>query len=198
MRVLGFPTAAFMLLNAAAFGASQPRASLTVDDAVAEMVRTLRVHGARKKYFNEVQGYNSRLDTLQAAILAVKLPHIDEANEGRRRVAQRYNAGLAGIPGVQTPVEAPYTRHVYHQYTIRVPNGKRDALRDYLKEKEVGTEIYYPLPIHQQGFYMEMFGKQSFSEAEKAAGEVLSLPVHPSLTQADLDFVAARINEFMA
>ncbi len=97
-----------------------------------------------------------------------------------------------------TPYVPKECEHIYHQYTIRVPEGKRDALREYLKENEIGSEIYYPLPINQQGFYEEMFGKLSFPEAEKAAEEVLSIPVHPSLSQADLDFVVAKINEFMA
>jgi len=164
---------------------------VTNDDAVAEMVRTLRVHGARKKYFNEVQGYNSRLDTLQAAILAVKLPHIDEANEGRRRVAKRYNEGLAGVAGVQTPVEAPYTKHVYHQYTIRVKNGRRDEVQAKLKEAGVQTFVYYPVPLHRLPLYDLPEG--SFPKAEQAASEALSLPIWPKLDEATQDRVIAAI-----
>jgi dTDP-4-amino-4,6-dideoxygalactose transaminase len=164
---------------------------VTNDDAVAEMVRTLRVHGARKKYFNEVQGYNSRLDTLQAAILAVKLPHIDEANEGRRRVAKRYNEGLAGVAGVQTPVEAPYTKHVYHQYTIRVKNGRRDEVQAKLKDAGVQTFVYYPVPLHRLPLYDLPEG--SFPKAEQAASEALSLPIWPKLDESTQDRVIAAI-----
>lgn len=167
----------------------------TDDDAVAEEARVLRNHGMRRRYYHDELGYNLRMTDVHAAIGLAQLQKLDKFNAKRRENAAYYDAHLKGVV---TPFVPKECEHIYHQYTIRVPNSKRDALRDYLKEKEIGTEIYYPLPIHQQGFYMEMFGKQSFPVSEAAAGEVLSLPVHPSLSQADLDFVAARINEFMA
>ncbi|MEW6651406.1 MAG: DegT/DnrJ/EryC1/StrS family aminotransferase [Chloroflexota bacterium] len=167
----------------------------TNDDAIAEEARVLRNHGMRRRYYHDELGYNLRMTDVHAAIGHAQLLKLDKFNAKRRENATYYDAHLKGVTTPYVPKEC---EHIYHQYTIRVPDGKRDGLREYLKGKEIGTEIYYPLPIHQQGFYEEMFGKLSFPVAEKAAGEVLSLPVHPSLSQADLDFVAASINEFMA
>ena len=152
----------------------------TDDDEVADQARMLRVHGARKKYFNEVIGYNSRLDELQAAVLRVKLPHLDGWNEGRRAAAVRYQAMLAGITGVVPPSEAEYGRHVYHQYTIRVVDGKRDAVQAKLAEAGIGTMIYYPVPTHRLPAYAGQY--ESLPVAEAAAGEVISLPLWPEIT----------------
>jgi len=166
----------------------------TNDDAIAEEARVLRNHGMRRRYYHDELGYNLRMTDVHAAIGHAQLLKLEKFNAKRRENAAYYDAHLKGVTTPYVPSEC---EHIYHQYTIRVPDGKRDGLREYLKEKQIGTEIYYPLPIHQQGFYEEMFGKLSFPAAEKAAEEVLSLPVHPSLSQADLDFVAASINEFM-
>jgi dTDP-4-amino-4,6-dideoxygalactose transaminase len=124
---------------------------VTNDAALAEKVDILRRQGGKKKYHAEVLGFNSRLDSLQAAILGVKLKHLDDWNEARRRVAQRYNELLASLP-VTTPYESPDAYHVYHQYTIRAP--QRDALAAYLKERGIGTMIYYPVPLHLQELYV--------------------------------------------
>ena len=160
----------------------------------AEMVRKLRVHGSKPKYFHGIVGYNSRLDTLQAAALAVKLKHLASWTEGRRKKAARYNQLLTGVP-VEVPLEPGYNYHIYHQYTLAVP--KRDELRKFLTELEVGTEIYYPLPLHQQECYLSLgYKKGSLPAAEKRAGEVLSLPIFPELTDVEQDFVAASIKEF--
>lgn len=151
----------------------------TNDDEIAERARMLRVHGARKKYYNEVLGYNSRLDEIQAAILRVKLPHIDEWNEGRRRAAQRYNELLKDLPGIITPYEPPYAKHVYHQYTIRISNGKRDQIKEHLATQGIGTMVYYPVPLHRLPVYAT--NTCSFPEAERAARQVLSLPIWPEI-----------------
>lgn len=164
----------------------------TDDEEVAEQARMLRVHGSRKKYYNEIIGYNSRLDELQAAILRVKLPHLDEWNEERRVAAARYEALLAGMPGVMAPSEEPYGRHVYHQYTIRVLGGKRDAVQAKLAEAGIGTMIYYPVPIHCLPAYAGQCG--SLPVAEEAAGEVLSLPLWPEIAEED----QARVVEALA
>jgi len=132
---------------------------------------------------------------VHAAIGNAQLAKLSMHNQKRRENAEFYSSHLKGVTVPSVP--EGYT-HVFHQYTIRVPDGKRDVLREYLKENEIGSEIYYPLPIHKQGFYIDMFGEKSFPEAEFAASEVLSLPVHPSLTQADLEKVAGTINSFMA
>jgi dTDP-4-amino-4,6-dideoxygalactose transaminase len=154
---------------------------VTNDDALADTVRMLRVHGARKKYYNEVVGVNSRLDEIQAGILRVKLPHIDEWNEGRRRAAMRYNQLLADLPGITPPFDAEYGRHVYHQYTIRLSGYDRDAVMARLNELGVGTMVYYPVPLHKLPVYKEM--NLTLPMAEEAAANVFSLPMWPKITE---------------
>lgn len=152
----------------------------TNDDALADSARMLRVHGSRKKYYNEVVGYNSRLDTLQAAILRVKLPHIDEWNQGRRQVAQRYDELLKNISGIVTPGETPCADHVYHQYTVRILEGRRDILQQHFAEAGISTMIYYPVSVHQLPIYANQGCK--LPHAESASGEVLSLPIWPEMS----------------
>jgi len=167
---------------------------ITSSEEVAGQLDVLRRHGGRKKYYHERVGYNSRLDEIQAAILRVKLRYLDEWTTARRQVAARYGELLAGLP-VTTPYEAPGRRHVYHQYTIRAP--RRDELQAFLKQQGIGTMIYYPLPLHLQGLYTGMgLGEGSFPEAEKAAREVLSLPIYPELTEVQIQEVAAAIAAF--
>ena len=166
----------------------------TDDDAIAEECRVLRNHGMRRRYYHDELGYNLRMTDVHAAIGQAQLGKLARFNQARGENAAYYDTHLRGVT---IPFVSPNCEHIYHQYTIRVPHGKRDALREFLKENEIGTEIYYPLPIHQQGFYVEMFGQMTFPVAEQAAEEVLSIPVHPSLSQADLETVVAKINEFM-
>jgi dTDP-4-amino-4,6-dideoxygalactose transaminase len=155
---------------------------VTNDAALAEKVDALRRQGGKKKYHAEVLGFNSRLDSLQAAILRVKLKYLDGWNEARRQVAQRYNELLAGCLPVTTPYESPYAYHVYHQYTIRAL--QRDALAAYLKERGVGTMIYYPVPLHLQELYASLgYGEGSLPASETASLEVLSLPMYPELAE---------------
>lgn len=149
----------------------------TNDDAVAELARMLRAHGSKKKYHNELLGYNSRLDSLQAAILRVKLPHIDAWNEQRREVAQRYNALLADLPGVITPEITD--GHVFHQYTIRL-SAKRDEVQAGLERQGVSTMVYYPIPQDRLPVYNGQYPANPVSD--KLASEVLSLPIWPSLS----------------
>lgn len=145
------------------------------DDEIAEAARMLRVHGAKKKYYNEMIGYNSRLDEIQAAILRVKLPHIDKWNEARRQAAARYNELLKVVPDMVTPYEASYGKHVYHQYTIRVPGGKRDKVKQILEEQIIVSMVYYPVPVHKSPVYINL--GCCLSEAEQSSAEVLSLPI---------------------
>jgi dTDP-4-amino-4,6-dideoxygalactose transaminase len=152
---------------------------VTNNDEIAETVRMLRVHGARKKYYNERVGVNSRLDELQAAILRVKLRYLDEWNARRRATAAYYNQLLSEVPGITIPYEAPYAYHVYHQYTIRVHNGQRDRLQMLLKEAGIDTFVYYPVPLHRLPVY-EHRG-DCLPEAERASREVLSLPMGPMI-----------------
>jgi dTDP-4-amino-4,6-dideoxygalactose transaminase len=154
----------------------------------------LRRHGGRVKYYHERVGYNSRLDEIQAAVLRVKLRHLEDWTAARRRVAARYNELLAGLP-VTTPQERPHMRHVYHQYTIRAP--RRDALKAFLQDQGISTMIYYPLPLHLQEMYAGLGqGEGSFPEAERAAQEVLSLPIYPELTESQIVQVTNAIGRF--
>lgn len=170
---------------------------LSTDDAeLAGKVKMLSVHGARKKYFNEEVGYNSRLDTIQAAILKVKLKYIDQATEGRRRVAKMYKEALSGIPGIVTPTEKDYAYHSYHQYTLRVLNGKRDELQSKLNDLGVQTMIYYPIPQHKLKVYEHL--NLSFPLAEQAASESLSIPIWPEMSGETVLKVAAAIKKTLA
>jgi dTDP-4-amino-4,6-dideoxygalactose transaminase len=177
----------------------------TSDEGVAGRLQMLRTHGMRRRYYHEEMGWNSRMDTIQAAMLLVKLRFIDEWNDRRRHLARDYQrlfeqAGLAEpgpYPdrGVVPPKTHPKATHVFHQYTIRV--RRRDALKAYLALSGVGSEVYYPLPLHLQPALESLgYGEGSFPESERAAHEVLSLPIFPQLTFAEQEVVVARIADF--
>jgi dTDP-4-amino-4,6-dideoxygalactose transaminase len=168
--------------------------AVTSDGELAARLDILRRQGGRVKYYHERLGYNSRLDELQAAILRVKLRHLPLWTAQRRRAAARYNELLAGL-AIVTPYEAPGMSHVYHQYTIRAP--RRDDLRAFLKDRGIGTMIYYPLPLHLQDIYAHLaLGQGTFPHAERAAKEVLSLPMYPELTDEQIGEVAEAIGRF--
>jgi dTDP-4-amino-4,6-dideoxygalactose transaminase len=161
---------------------------VTSDPEPADAVRMLRVHGCRKKYEHETIGVNSRLDALQAAVLLAKLPHLDKWNEQRRRNAAYYDDKLAGLEGVQTPFIAPGNLSVYHVYTVRVPN--RDKVIERLNNDGIGTAVHYPLPLpYQQCFEYLGYSEGDLPNCEKAAKEVLSIPIYPELTQEQMDEV---------
>jgi dTDP-4-amino-4,6-dideoxygalactose transaminase len=166
----------------------------TDDDRLAGEVRALRAHGARRKYFNETVGYNSRLDALQAAFLRVKLPRLEEWNAARRQAAARYGRLLDGARGIVLPAERAGTRHVFHQFTIRVTGGRREALRAHLAARGIATMVYYPMPIHQSPVYAA--ARVSCPEAELASSEVLSLPLWPRIGEDVQGRVAAEIRAF--
>jgi len=168
------------------------------DDGLAEALGMLRVHGSRVRYLHEAVGINSRLDALQAAVLHVKLRYLDQWTEGRRRNAARYQQLFTEaqlLDRVLLPVTIPGNFHVYNQYTVRV--RQRDDLRNFLKEKGVGTEVYYPLPMHLQNCYRDLgYHKGSFPVSERAAEEVLSLPIYAELTEEQQAYVVQMIGEF--
>lgn len=166
---------------------------ITNNDSIADKTRMLRVHGARKKYFNEVVGCNSRLDEIQAAILRVKMRYVDQWNEARRQAAQRYNHLLQAVPEITAPAAMPFATHVYHQYTIRVPNGQRDAVQIGLKEHGIDTMVYYPVPLHKLPLYLPL--NLTILEAERAAAEAISLPMGPYLSPEDQQTVVAALRE---
>jgi len=183
---------------------------VTSDENLANKIRMLRAHGEKSKYIHSFVGYNSRLDALQAVVLRVKLKHLDEWSKKREENAQYYNKrlieeGLASKEGDEGdnkyPLVLPWAikqrKHIYHQYTIRVKKGLRDALQNFLKENEIGTAIYYPLPLHlQQCFQYLGYKRGDFPVAEKISEEVLSLPVYPELTRKMQDYVVDKIKEF--
>lgn len=195
-RAGSFGTGAFSLYPTKNMTSAEGGMITTNDDKIAEKCKVIRNHGMRRRYYHDELGYNFRMTDVHAAIGNAQLAKLESFNNQRRENAAFYDGHLEGVT---TPFVPHGYKHVFHQYTIRIPNGRRDALRDYLKEKEIGSEIYYPMPIHQQSFYIERFGGAlTLPAAEAAAREVLSIPVHPHLSQEDLRTVAAAINEFMA
>ena len=168
------------------------------DDALAERVRMIANHGQRVKYHHDVIGCNSRLDTLQAAILNVKLKYLDRYTEARQQAAARYDELLKDVAGIILPKRTENSTHVFHQYTIRVLNHRRDALKAYLAEQGIPSMIYYPVPLHlQKAYIQEGKGIGTFPVAERLSEEVLSLPMHTELTLEMQEFIAERIRCFV-
>lgn len=173
-------------------------ALLTRDPARAALLRQLANHGQSQKYHHQHVGLNSRLDTLQAAVLRVKLHHLPAAAAARQAVAARYDAALAAVPGLAIPARDPRSSHVFHQYTLTLAEaGRRDELRHFLKRCGVPTMIYYPLPAHAQPAY-EFLGYQAgqFPVAERLCQSVLSLPIHPLLPGEHVEYIAACLHTF--
>ena len=171
-------------------------ALFTRDAARADLLRQLANHGQSQKYHHQRIGLNSRLDTLQAALLRVKLRHLPAAQAARQAIAARYDAALAGLPGLQVPARDPRSSHVFHQYTITVAApGQRDALQAHLKTQGIPSAIYYPLPMHRQPAYVYLgYVPGQFPVAERLGQQVLSLPVHPGLTPAQVAYIVAAIS----
>jgi dTDP-4-amino-4,6-dideoxygalactose transaminase len=167
---------------------------VTNDDALATRCRLLREYGWAERYVSHISGFNSRLDELQAAILRVKLPALDADNQKRRDIAARYDAELRGLP-IELPARRPETEHVFHLYVLRAQN--RDRLQEHLKAAGVGALIHYPVPIHLQKAYLgKVRGGESLPETERAAREVLSLPMYPELSEAEVGSVIQALRSF--
>ena len=168
---------------------------VTQDERLFERLMRLRTHGSRKTYYHEEVGDNSRLDALQAAVLRAKLPHLAAWSARRRENAAYYDAAFADVPGIRTPTIDPANESIYNQYTLRAE--RRDALQEHLKGRGIGTAVYYPLPLHLQPCFAYLgYQAGSCPEAERAAGEVISLPVYPELTRAQLDEVIDAVRAF--
>jgi len=168
---------------------------VTQDEQLALRLKRLRMHGGAKQYFHDEVGFNSRLDALQAVVLSAKLPHLAGWSAKRRSNAAYYSAALAGLPGLTVPFIDPANESIFNQYTIR--SDRRDELQAYLKERQIGTSIYYPLPLHLQPCFAYLGYKEgSCPESERAAREVLSLPIYPELTKSQLDEVIEHIGAF--
>ncbi|MBM4088577.1 MAG: DegT/DnrJ/EryC1/StrS family aminotransferase [Planctomycetes bacterium] len=172
----------------------------TADPAMAERLSLFAAHGMEPRYYHQVVGINSRLDSMQAAVLCVKMALLDQWNQARQRNANRYHElfAAAGLDErVKLPTAGPAQNHVWNQYTIRVPAGQRDAIRAHLAEAKIGTEIYYPVPLHLQHCFRPLgYKRGSLPETEAAADEVLSLPVHPELTETQQAAVVDRVTGY--
>jgi len=178
--------------NLGAFG--EAGAVVTQDEEMLEKIRILRDHGQVSKYRHTAVGWNCRMDGIQAAVLRVKLPHLESGNLSRRVHAQRYNEALQDVMEIVTPVEASYARHVYHVYAIRV--RERDGVMAQLQENGIGCGIHYPVPIHLQEAYQSLrFKKEAFPVSERLAREFISLPMFPELTEEQIDYVALNVRE---
>ncbi len=181
-------------------GAGDGGMLVTNDLDHARRLHMLRVHGEERKYFHKLVGLNSRLDALQAAVLRVKLPHLDAWTVARQRNAQQYDL-MFGDAGIADKLELPFVRtgarHIFHQFVIRVGDGRRDALREHLRARGVGTDVYYPVPLHlQECFAFLAYKEGDFPIAEAAAQETLALPVYPELTADQQDYVVSSVAEF--
>jgi dTDP-4-amino-4,6-dideoxygalactose transaminase len=190
--------AAFSFYPGKNLGAYGDGGAITTNDPeLAQRARLWRDHGRINKYEHAIFAYNSRLDGLQAAVLGVKLRHLDGWNARRRQLAAKYNQLLAGLPGLVTPVEAPYAESVYHLYVIRTAH--REAIQAALNAEGIGHGIHYPIPVHLQPAWASAFGPAvgpgAFPLIEKYATEILSLPMHPDLTGQEVEFVAATVRQ---
>ena len=175
-------------------------ALFTNDDALAERLKAIANHGQYKKYYHSLVGVNSRLDTLQAAILRAKLPHLKRYCEARGAAAEFYDKAFANLSAVQTPVRDPNSTHVFHQYTLRVMAPySREELKKYLAEKGIPSMVYYPLPLHHQEAYKHYTPNGiDYPISVKLCEEVLSLPMHTELTEEELNYIAHSLTEFFS
>lgn len=190
-RVGSFRTGCFSLYPTKNITAAEGGMITTNAAEIAERCRVIRQHGMRRRYYHDELGFNYRMTDVHAAIGLAQLEKLERFNQARRAHAAYYNAHLQGVT---LPVEPEGYEHVYHQYTVRVTGGGRDPLAAHLREAGIGTGIYYPVPIHQQTYYREQLGfDQRLPETERAAAEVLSLPVHPALRPGDLERVVEGV-----
>lgn len=172
-------------------------AMFTNDDRLGKYIKMIANHGQEKKYYHDSIGVNSRLDTLQATILEVKLKYLNEYCEARSKAAAIYDELLVGLSGVQIPVRSANSTHVFHQYTLKVSDGKRDELKKYLESKGIPTMVYYPLPMHlQKAYYSDKYPKGSFPVAESLTECVLSLPMHTELSKQTQEYIVNEIKTF--
>lgn len=187
--------AAFSFYPSKNLGCYGDGGAVTTDDPVlAEKLRMLRNYGQRQRYHHEIVGINCRLDEIQAAILAAKLPHLDSWNQRRRQIAAQYSKGLAALP-LGVPVEAQRNQHVYHLYALQV--AERERLQAFLAERGIQTLIHYPVPAHRQPAYAHLgYAAGSLPVSERVAGAVLSLPLFPQLSDREVGAIVATIQEF--
>jgi UDP-2-acetamido-2-deoxy-ribo-hexuluronate aminotransferase len=171
-------------------------AIMTQNDELAEKIKMIANHGQSKKYVHDVLGVNSRLDTIQAAVLDVKLKYLDDFSERRNGAADYYDNYMTLFPEIELPRRVPYSNHVFHQYTIRVKNGKRDALKDYLNSVGIPSMVYYPIPLYKQKAFAKYHVGQELPMTEKLCNEVLSLPIHTEMKDETQKYILDKINNF--
>ncbi len=188
-------TSFFPSKNLGAFG--DGGALFTNDESFAQMLASLVNHGMKKRYYYNHVGVNSRLDTLQAAILRVKLKHLDSYHKARQEAAAYYDQALSGIPEVQVPVRSAFTTHIFHQYTLQMDPSRRDPLKEWLAEQKVPSMIYYPVPLHLQDAYQDLGYKPGdLPASEELSHRVLSLPIHTEMEEEQLDYITTQIQSF--
>lgn len=171
-------------------------ACFTDDDHLADRIRVLANHGMKRRYYHDEIGINSRLDSIQAAILSVKLRYLDQYNDARRLAADHYDALFAERQDIRTPVRHPRSTHVFHQYTLKVPADRRDALLDHLRQKNIGCNVYYPVPLYRQQAFARWFVGQTLPVTEQLTHEVISLPIHTEMTPELVGRIANEVLGF--
>ena len=172
-------------------------AIFTNDDNLAYKIRGIVNHGMYKRYYHDEIGVNSRLDSVQAVILRKKLPHLDQYNEARRKAADFYDEAFSNHPNILTPKRAENSTHVFHQYTLRILNGKRDELQAFLASKEIPAMIYYPVALRNQKAYFQESNPKDFINTDKLLEQVISLPMHTELDEKQLRYITDAVLEFM-
>ncbi|MDF1573926.1 MAG: DegT/DnrJ/EryC1/StrS family aminotransferase [Bacteroidales bacterium] len=188
-------TSFFPSKNLGAFG--DGGALFTNDEAIGKRIASLVNHGMQKRYYYDHVGVNSRLDTLQAAILRVKLQHLDEYHRLRQEAAAWYDRTLSDIEVLQIPVRSPFSTHIFHQYTLQVEASRRDALKQWLMEKGIPSQVYYPVPLHLQKAYSDLgYRKGNLPVSEGLCRTVLSLPMHTELEKVQLEYISDQVQHF--
>jgi UDP-2-acetamido-2-deoxy-ribo-hexuluronate aminotransferase len=189
-------TSFFPSKNLGAYG--DGGALFTPDASLAETFKMIANHGQKKRYYHEIVGCNSRLDSMQAAILNVKLPLLDEYIGKRRSAADYYDRAFAGHPKIKTPYRAPYSKHVFHQYTLILEGADRNKLNDFLASKNIPSMIYYPVPAHRQNMFASFqSGLQKLEVTDWLTERVISLPMHTELDEGQLDWISNHVLEFL-
>ena len=188
-------TSFFPTKNLGCFG--DGGALFTNDEKLAEKIKMIANHGQKIKYQHDLIGVNSRLDTLQAAILKVKLTYLDEYSNARRQVASHYDQAFSGLEQVHLPFRAAYSTHVFNQYTLRIDHGRRNEFKRYLEQEGIPTMIYYPIPLHlQKAFRRSEYPEGSFPVTEELSKSVISLPIHTELSEDQINFICEKVQRY--
>jgi dTDP-4-amino-4,6-dideoxygalactose transaminase len=173
-------------------------AMMTNDDHLGELMHKIANHGQSVRYYHDVVGCNSRLDSIQAVVLGAKLPHLDEYCKARIKVADYYDRAFSEIDAIETPYRAPFSTHVFHQYTLKIKDGKRDKLKSHLDEIKIPSMIYYPVPLYkQEAFKASSNGLEYLENTETLCKEVISLPIHTEMDESQLKYICEKIIAFI-